>query len=557
MYKPTLFEQIKALSKGDRVEPSRIIYKKSCREMTEEDAMQSLNDLSVIANTLDDKQLQCAVFDMRSDYYSVNKGYNQLSTKLFDDAIQYAKDQKLKAEIGIYMHRKAIYYFVYKQNTQACRYFLLSQDEFRKVGFNNIPNIGGLFSETADFYYSLGDFDNARYNLKNALLYQDPLARNRINIINTIGLTYRNAGHYSVAMQYFNQAFRIAKERKDSVWVTIAEGNIGSVYFLQHNYAKALPLIKADYQNSQKYELFQNSAIALLRLIRIDIDSHDYKQAAIRLDTANILLSKAPENVLIQRVDYYELRSILNERTGNPAESNVYRIKFEHARDSVAKRDNMTAIERVRLSWEMDKNRAELNKIKTDSEIENYKQNTIIIVLSLLIIISMLLYNRQRLKANRDQELLAIEKLRLDDELRNAKLALHGFTENLMQKNILIEEFKTEVDRLQLKSDDADGASILEKMLQAHIMTDENWQEFKKLFTKAHPTFLYNLRNKFEHLTNTDVRLLALLKLRLNNREIAGMLGITTDGVKKAKQRLRKKMDLQQDTDIDEVLTAI
>jgi DNA-binding CsgD family transcriptional regulator len=37
----------------------------------------------------------------------------------------------------------------------------------------------------------------------------------------------------------------------------------------------------------------------------------------------------------------------------------------------------------------------------------------------------------------------------------------------------------------------------------------------------------------------------ALMKLGLNNAEMANMLGITVEGIKKAKQRLRKKMGNQ------------
>ncbi|MFA6085082.1 tetratricopeptide repeat protein [Mucilaginibacter sp.] len=525
--------------------------------MSEADAINCLNDLSQLANHINDIQLECAVYDMRADFYSVNRGCNELSTKYFDDAILFAKEHHLDVEVGIYMHRKAIYYFVYKLNTAACRYFLLSQDVFRSVGYENVPNIGGLFSETADFYYSLGDFANARNNLRSALKYQKPSSRNRINILNTIGLTYRDAGQYSVATKYFDKALDMANSRKDSVWITITSGNIGSIYFLQHNYNKALPLVEADYQNSLKYNQLLNASIALLRLVRISIDTDDLKKAAQQLNTADKLLTNTNENVLTYRVEYYELKALLSEQLGNVKQAVLYRKKFELLRDSVAKRDNIAAIERVRLQWETDKSHAELNKIKTIAEIEKYKQNTIIIVLLLLIIISVLIYNRQRLKAKKDRELLALEKRRVDDELKNATLALHGYTENLMQKNILIEGFKAEVERLKLKFDDADGAAILNKMMQAHIMTDENWSEFKKLFTKAHPTFFYNLRNKFGHLTSTDVRLLALLKLRLNNREIAGMLGITTDGVKKAKQRLRKKMDLPQVIELEDILAQL
>jgi tetratricopeptide (TPR) repeat protein len=557
VYQTGLFIALKDTSDVNRVEAARAIYRLNCRKMNEADAMKSLDDMKRLALQLNDIKLECAIYDMRADYYSVNRGYNAKSNAYFDNAIAFAREARLKLETGIYQHRKANYYFLYKQNTAACRNYLLSEQNLREVGFGNVPGIGNLFSETANFYYSLGDFDNARGNLKLALKYQPGVSSTRINIMNTIGLTYRNDRQYNTAIRYFNSALKMASNKKDSVWMAITNGNIGSVYFLQHQYHKARPLIEADYRQSLKFDERLNSAIALLRLIRINIDNGELKPAAMQLDTADVILLKCPENVLMQRVQYYELKAEINERVGNVAEAVKDRDISENLRDSVAKRDNITAIERVRLQWVIDKSREEFDNLKKSAEIDAFKQNTIIVVLLLLITITVLIYNRQRLKAKKDKELLASEKLRVDEELKNATLVLRGYTENLMQKNILIDEIKIELENVQLKYNDAGVAGNLDKMMQAHIMTDENWAEFKKLFSRVHTTFFYNLRHTYHNLSGTDIRLLALIKLKLNNREMSGMLGITVDGVKKAKQRLRKKMNLLEDDEIEDIVNSL
>jgi tetratricopeptide (TPR) repeat protein len=556
-YRRGIFTSAKSLPDSTRVDMLRKIYKDNCRKMNEHDAMRCLDELTKIAQNINDLSLECAVYDMRADYYSVNNGYNATSTRYIDEAISFAEREGLKMEVGIYQHRKAIYYFVYKLNAPACRYFLLSEENLREVGFKNVPGISGLFSETADFYYSLGDFEDARRNLEFALKYIEPQSYNRINILNTIGLTYRNGGQFSTAMNYFNTALKIAHDRKDSVWIAITSGNIGSIYFRLRQYDKALPLIRADYHQSLKYNQTLNSAIALLRLVKISIDQNKLKQAGLQLDTADNILKATKEDVLVHRVKYYELKAQLSGKKGDALNAVLYRTRFEQVRDSVARRDNVAAIERVKLQWEMDKNRAEITRLKTIGENDAFKQDTIIVVLLLLIIISILIYNHQRLKGKKDKELLALEKRRVDEELKNATLSLHGYTENLMRKNVLIEEFKSEVEKLQLKFDNADGAEQLDKMMQAHIMTDENWNDFKKLFNRVHTTFFYNLRNKYPHLSGTDVRLVALIKLRLNNREMAGMMGITVDGIKKSKQRLRKKMELSADIEIEDIVLSL
>lgn len=521
--------------------------------MSEPDAMKSLDDLDAIARKINDLALVCAVFDMRSDYYSVNQGFNTTSTRYLQDAINFAFDNKLPAEEANALRRIGVYYDIYNKNALAARYFLFALEKYREVGFEKVPDIGDFFIDVASFYYSIGDYDNSRIYLNLSRKYQRKNTRNYINVLNTLALTYRNTGIYPTALKYFDQAISMARSIGDSAYVGIITGNIGSVYFLQHQYKKALPFIEFDYRESIKYKQRLNAAIAALRLVKMNIETDHLPQAAGQLNAADSLLLRAGNNVLQHRVDFYELKAQLNEKMGNLAEANRYRKRYDEAKDSLAVRNNVAAVERVRLQWEIERGKAQLNKVKQDAEVSNFKRNMVIVVLMLLIVISILIYNRQRLKAKKDQQLLASEKRRLDEELKNAALELNGYTENLSQKNLLIDQFKIELEKLRVQFNDENGAQQLDELMRAHIMTEENWSEFKKLFAKVHPAFFYNLRNAYPQLTNTDVRLMALIKLNLSNREMAGMLGITTDGVKKAKQRLRKKIEIDAVAEIEEI----
>ncbi|TFF34810.1 hypothetical protein [Mucilaginibacter psychrotolerans] len=552
-----LFASIKTTPANKRIATARELYQANCLMLAEAAAMQNLDQLNDIARQTADLPLQCAVLDLRADYYATKRRHNTISNSYYDKAIHFAEEHDLPLEAAVYQHRFAVYLGKYEQNIPACRNFLFSQEKFRAIGFGKVPGISIYFNQVANFYYSIGDYETTRENLMLALKYQQPKSRERIDVLNTIGLTYRNTGHQAMGMQYFQKALGMAKAARDSAWIGITTGNIGSVYFMQRQYAKALPLVQTDYAVSLKYNQKPNAAIALLRLVRINIESANLALATQQLNTADTLLLSAGNDELKYRADYFKLKALLNEKLGNKATGLQYQQKYVLAKDSLEKRGNLAAVERVQLQWEVDKSKTQLKHLKSRAELGAYKRNTVIIVLMLLMVILGLIYNRQRLKANKDKALLASEKLRLDEELKNAKAALHGYTENLMQKNLLIDEFKSELEKLKLRSVSEVDARELEHMMKAHIMTDENWAEFRKLFSKVHPAFFYRLRNKFPHLTDTDIRLLTLLKLNLNNREMAGMLGITTDGVKKAKQRLRKKMEVEQGSEIEDAVAAL
>lgn len=555
-YRSDLFAGIKDTASHRRVEAARA-RSRICRKMTEADALRSFNDLEVIAADLGDVALQCAVFDLRADYYSVNYGYNDLSTKYYEKAIELAEDRQDQILTGIHQHRIANYFALYKKNIPATRYYLLSDRNLKEVGYKKVPEMGKLFSETANFYYALGDYEDAREYLKNALIYQPEPSRTRINILNTIGLTYRSSSNYSLALNYFNQGLKLATQIHDTIWMALAKGNIGSVYVLQKRYKEALPLVREDYQQSVKYNEVANSAIAMLRLAQISLQFNDFKLAAAQLDTANQVLLTTHENVLKERVKYYDLLARVKQKNNQPLAAEHYRLVSEQLKDSLNKLDNVAVIERLRLKWTKEKSLQDYKDLQNNARINSYKYYAVIIVLALLIINGLLIYNRQRLKTRKDKEILDAELRRLEEERKSAENALSYYTENLKQKNDIIEGFKTELERLQYAVNDRSLIENLDKMMHAHIMTDDKWDEFRKLFTKVHGNFLFNVKQRYPAISATDLRLLALIKLKLNNREMAGMLCITVDGVKKAKQRLRKKLNLTENEDIEDIVSTL
>jgi len=99
---------------------------------------------------------------------------------------------------------------------------------------------------------------------------------------------------------------------------------------------------------------------------------------------------------------------------------------------------------------------------------------------------------------------------------------------------------------VKAKSQDQDNVTQLElslnQMLESHIMTDERWLRFKSIFEKLHPGFFSEQRKLYPNISESNLRLLTLNFLGLSNQSISHLLGISLDGVKKAKQRLRKKI---------------
>jgi DNA-binding CsgD family transcriptional regulator len=70
----------------------------------------------------------------------------------------------------------------------------------------------------------------------------------------------------------------------------------------------------------------------------------------------------------------------------------------------------------------------------------------------------------------------------------------------------------------------------------------------------VHKDFNSKVMRNYPDVTNNDLRLMSLLKMNLSSKEIANILNISIDGVKKARYRLRKKLNLSTEDSLQELV---
>ena len=172
------------------------------------------------------------------------------------------------------------------------------------------------------------------------------------------------------------------------------------------------------------------------------------------------------------------------------------------------------------------------------------------------VLMAMLIYFFQRKKHNKredlyEQKVTALEdqKRKMEKKFKSSNESLSSQVEYLKNKNVQINLLKKEIETVETST-----SSYLEKkngklhaLLESHLMTESNWIRFKREFEKEFPDFSQNLITNFPELTDSNKRIIFLQKLGFSNIEISQSLGITTDAVKKAKQRLKKKLGGHQD----------
>lgn len=73
------------------------------------------------------------------------------------------------------------------------------------------------------------------------------------------------------------------------------------------------------------------------------------------------------------------------------------------------------------------------------------------------------------------------------------------------------------------------------------------WKSIKTHFENVHPNFFSKLEQNFPNLTSNDHKLLAFLKMKLSNKEIAIILNVSRRAVEQAKRRVKKKLGMDPD----------
>lgn len=185
-------------------------------------------------------------------------------------------------------------------------------------------------------------------------------------------------------------------------------------------------------------------------------------------------------------------------------------------------------------------------------------------------------YTRRRLAEVRRK--LADERTRHNTEIHKQQLVIAEQQKQILEKELTekgkelasmaLDAYSRQqvIDQLRESLNDSRGKGIsnagtvkaLSQRLQ-ELSTREGgggefWSMFEQNFDLIHEHFFRNLRRQFPALTSGDLRLCVLIRMNLSTKDIARFQGLTVRGVETARYRLRKKLGLPSESNINEFL---
>ncbi|MBI1836977.1 MAG: tetratricopeptide repeat protein [Flavobacteriia bacterium] len=362
-------------------------------------------------------------------------------------------------------------------------------------GLNQIDSSLFYFQKCSDFYKKTKDY--TQYG----------------GLLNNIGALYSKQGQNKEALSYYNEALKVFQFHKIQRGIGVSLSNIAF-------------LLKKEKRNSESLKLYLQS-----------IEFFEKSNSTYYLLDAYSNIIEINKNLknLEQVVKYFEIKDKLEEKLAtSEVVSQIAQVELKH---QITQKEQQYQL----------KNQS--NKLK-----QNRLTIILLISISLLILISFIVFFLRNTlhKTKLKEALLQKEKIELSSELSHSNRELEKFAIKIIEKNELLEQLIEKTKQKEITQ--TDEMKVLYQAISHNLYLDNDRKDLELQIDRVHQKFLAKLFEKFPELTKNEIRLCSLLMLDLSSKDIAIILNISPDSVKKNRNRLRKSLNLDNNQNIKDFL---
>jgi tetratricopeptide (TPR) repeat protein len=416
------------------------------------------------------------------------------------------------------------------------------------------------------------------------------------DILLQLAVIEQELGNISDAIEHSKEALQIYRTHGDLIYQAVLLGNLGDLFTIQGNYNEALDLLQESLTKADDAGNLSVKAGTLNRMGNLYMLRNQFNQALVALEEGLEITSRIgdlPGKVAILNTigmlynktgDPQEAIQILNESIRiseqlnlRPDQSKAYlerSLSHEsmgmnqlalsdfktHKRlsDSIFASEMMQQIEELRIIYETEKKDQEIEiqkfQIELLAEKERNNRNRIILLSillasSVITVFLVLVALRQKLKRRKleheiTKSMLALKKREITTQV------LH-----ISQKNDLLQELKEMIQELKSECPNSNLQKRIINKINIDINNENSWERFQSYFEDLHKGFAQKIKDIAPEISPGELRLISLLKMNLNSQEMASVLNISQEGIKKARYRVRKKLGLETTESLEDFLS--
>lgn len=552
--------------------------------------------LGCLLSALLQPPVQAQIYDIdwgKEIYYRVTRP-DSLFLNLkqqYNQALQNGNDTAQ----GMILGKMGTLCFHMGQFPQALEYYLDATQLFKKI---NRPNdLAYNYIDLGILYYYNRDTFRANDYFQQALsmFRKQSDTRGLALTYGNIGFSFEKKQSYDSAYHYQTLALQASQATHDTLRIAKIYENIGSIHEDLEQYDSAM------FYFNRSLSLYDHASDKIARIEVLNNIGDVYRKTnryrqALTYSFAAINISKEVDELYQLSSGYRDVAKAYS--LWNQQDSAFYYLELsrKYLLD-IYSRESSQQMAFLEAQNDVRKKNEEIERLNNTRQIDRVITIAISIIVLLIIVLALVMWNRQKLKIRNERslndqhkkisetrsrlmeaelktryleeeklksQLLAeqLEKEKLDTQLRNNALEetllkeqievktkeLSTNTLHVIQKNQLLEQLKTQIETL-VSDDKRDQKKQLKQLLtliNQNFNNETYWEEFKHTFEQIHQSFFSALKEVCPDLSASELRLVCLLKMNMNSGDMATMLGISSDSLRVARYRLRKKLNLEQ-----------
>ena len=166
--------------------------------------------------------------------------------------------------------------------------------------------------------------------------------------------------------------------------------------------------------------------------------------------------------------------------------------------------------------------------------------------------------HQQQLEA--EKKIIEIRNESLQAQIKSKSQQLSNIAINVVRKNEILEEIREELQQVKEEMGQQLPNMHYNKLLHSierNVSGKEDWKLFEDNFNEVHDEFFQRLKKINPSITPSELRLAACLRMNLATKEMAPALGISVRGVEIKRYRLRKKLDLDNEVNLNDFMMSV
>lgn len=413
--------------------------------------------------------------------------------------------------------------------------------EYRSVGYT-YERIGSLYIRQGEVDLGISNFEKALdvYN-------RSERGEGSMRVFWNLGSAYVSKGDFEKALFYLDKAVEM-DERGTFMPLRATRGRL---YLEMNNLEAAENEFLYAIEFTERVREGRGVSPFYFFLAQTKYRQHDPEAAKFNALEALRILNRSQINDIKGRVGILNLLTDIEKDLENYEQALTYISTARVLADSLHQEENLQAIADIQAKYETEKKEQEI--LLLQSEKKAGRRLAVMIILEILwvfVVTGIIFWYRVK---RREQE----RKLKL----QNVQREMENYGTLVAEKDSFISGV---IDKLQnfgrqLKSFESrkELHALVDSLRHNVDLVENEEQLFKRLEQVNSGLFLKLERAAEDDLTNRDKRLASLISIGLSSKDIGNILGISPRSAMQAKYRLKKKLNLGAEEDLDGYLKTI